>query len=548
MRPRRASWAIACAIVVVTVIGSSAVATPLSASTLPSAQNPKPPSEFHGWRIETFGPVAVVVASDDDVQLSSTSAPGGMFFRRTLTAGASYRLTIIGHVRSGQTTVRLTLGQSQPQWFPAPDGQKIMTFIASASVEVVVYSDTPYEYRLQDLVLEPCDDCARPAVFTGWQVEPYGAVESTSKASSLVLASPGNPGGLFFRKAIDPDKTYRLRIAGKALSGGTTVRLTVGRADPKWFPAPDGTKHVTVSGSESIEVVVYGDAAYAYHLETLAMDECVACLTDRQLASQILAEIPALQNELEHDRKDAARALLNWTANIVDLGLGDVGETTSQENEMGAAEAYQELWADDRGGTTCAGFADFFAKVLSLFGLEAFTMNVGYQGTPLTHVTTVAVIDGEFYLLDPTFNGAYVDRKSGGLLRLRELLATSQPRSRDYAFRTNPITRDVVFTADTDRTVLRQLSVAGVKMSGCEPAPDAATGAVRHICRNVPYDARFLQEEWKDELTRLHLDWNDDLILNLMRHRVLSLSVTNQAIKQQFLDALTAYGIPVGPL
>ena len=163
-----------------------------------------------------------------------------MFFRRPLAADASYRLTIVGQSRSGQTTVRLTLGQSKPQWFPAPDGQKIVIFAGNQSVEVVVYSDTPYEYGLQDLrldVLDVCDDCGQLAPFSGWQVEPYGAVEWRSNAASMTLASPGKPGGLFFRRSMDPRKTYRLRIAGKALSGGTTVRLTIGQSGPAHWSA-----------------------------------------------------------------------------------------------------------------------------------------------------------------------------------------------------------------------------------------------------------------------------------------------------------------------
>ena len=60
--------------------------------------------------------------------------------------------------------------------------------------------------------------------------------------------------------------------------------------------------------------------------------------------------------------------------------------------------------------------------------------------------------------------------------------------------------------------------------------------------------AEYMQAEWNNELKRLQVPWNDDLILNLMRHRVLSLSATKQEIKQQFLDTLSANGIPFGPL
>ena len=545
-RSRHSRW-IACVTLVVTIITCHATA-PLSASRRVPAQAPQPASEFQGWRIETFGPV--VVASDDAVRIGSTKGPGGLFFRRTLAAEASYRLTIVGQSRSGQTTVRLTVGRSKPQWFPAPNGRKTVTFTGSASVEVVVYGDTPYEYRLQDLALEVCDDdCAQPAPFGGWQVESFGAVEWTSNAGSMTLASLGQPGGLFFRRAIDPGKTYRLQIAGKALSGGATVRLTLGTSGPTWFRAPDGDKRLAVSASASIEVVVYGDAAYSYHLDALALDECAGCLTDRQLATLILADVPTLQIALERDRTAAARALLNWTANIVDLGFGDsVEATTSREYEMGAAEAYQELWLGDRGGTACAGFADFFVKVLSLFGFEAFTLDFGDAATHVTHVTTIALIEERFYVLDPTFNGVYVDAPSGALLPLRPLLARSLSGAGDYEFRTGPIKRDFIFPASQAENLTRRFSGIGYVLSGCQPQSSSGDREAREVCKRLPFDERLNPVEWTEQMSRRHVTRNGDMILSLMRHHVFSFSATDQRIRQRFLEALTECAIPFGPV
>lgn len=543
----RHSRSLAYVTIVVTAIVWSFSAIPLSASPREPWQARRPASEFRGWRIERFGPV--VVAFDGGVRIRSTTKPGGIFFRRTLVAGASYRLTIAGQSLSGQTTVRLTLGQSKPQWFPAPNGEKVVTFAGTQSIEVVVYGDTPYEYRLQDLAIDVCDDCARPAPFSGWKVEPYGAIEWTSTAGGMALASPGSAGGLFFRRDIAPDETYRLRIAGKARSGSTTIRLTIGQSDPKWFPAPDGGRRLVVSGGASIEVVVYGDAAFSYQLETLAIDACAACLTDRQLAALILADVPALQSALARDRQAAARALLNWTANTVDLGFGDsVDATTSSEYEMGAAEAYQEIWSGDRGGTACGGFADFFAKVLSLFGFDAFTVDFGDAVTHVTHVTTVALIDGRFYILDPTFNGVYVDTTSGALLPLRPLLAKSASGAEDYEFRTGPIKRDFIFPANQAGRLSRRFSEIGYTLSGCEIVSSAGTGEPHDICKRLPFDERLVPVEWTEEMGRLQVTRNGDMILRLMRQHVFSFSATDRQIRQQFLDELTERGIPFGPM
>jgi hypothetical protein len=502
--------------------------------------------EFHGWRTETFGPVAV--AASRDLRIGSSAGPGGMLFRRSLVSGSSYRLTITGKPLSGQTTVRLTVGQSPPQWLPAPDGQRVVTFTGSGqTLEVVVYSDTPYEYRLDDLTLDACDGCVLPAEFRGWKLESYGTAEWAADAISTTLASSAGAGGVYFRRTIDPALTYRLQIAGRELSGVTTVRLTIGKNAPRWFRAPDSPRRFTVSGSDSIEVVVYGDGTHSYRLDAIAMDECPSCLTDPQLVRQIHAAIPGLQDLLEHDRKAAARALLNWTANVVDLGVGlTVDVATLREYEMGAAEAYQELWSTGSDGTACGGFADFFAKLLPLFGYEAFTVNFGYDGTPVTHVTTIARIDAELYILDPTFNGLYVNSQSGEPMKIADLLAPPSAGVRPYVFRTLPIARDLVFTKDADVSATGVLATLGLQTSACQAAARSEEGEGRRICHNVPYDDRVLREQWKDDLARLRLQWNDDMILTLMRHRVLSLSSAPPGMRQQFLDAVASAGIPFG--
>ena len=497
---------------------------------------------FKGWQRETFGPVRV--EAGDGITLSSATGPGGMFFRSVLLKDTSYRLTIAGQSRSGRATVRVTLDQSTPQWLPAPDGQTVVAFTGSQSVEVVVYGDTPYGYHLQNLTLEACDHCVPPSVFGGWQLEPYGAVGWTPNAGSVRLSSAATQGGIFFRRQLDPAKTYRLQLDGHAVSGKTTVRVTIGQSGPKWLPAPDGAKHLTVSASDSIEALIYGDAAYAYRLDTIAIEECAACLADRQFARLVVAEIPTLQGLLDRDRKAAARALLDWTAHVVAFGDG-IEAATSWELDMSAAEVYQELWSTHAAGAACGGFADFFAKVLRLFGFDAFTMNIGYAGTALTHVTTVAVIDGEFYLLDPTLNGVYIDPRSGDLARLEPLLNKPASGDADYVFRTSPIARDVVLAAD-DGTAARLLSTFGVSIADCEPVRDRATGRVRHVCAHVPYDPRESQALWREQLESLHLQWDHDMIRSLMRHCVLSLSATKPAIRQRFLDQLSSHGIPFG--
>ena len=467
-----------------------------------------------------------------------------MFFRNVLLEDASYRLTIVGQPRSGGATVRLTLGQSKPQWFPAPDGQLAVSLAAGQSVEVVVYSDAPYSYHLRNLELETCDRCALPSVFRGWQLEPYGALEWTSNLESVSVSGQAPASGMFFRRQLDPEKAYRLQVGGHPVSGDTTLRITTSARGPIWFPAPNGVKRLTVAASHSIEALIYGDAAYSYRLDAIAIEECAACLTDRQFARKINTQVPALEGLLDRDRKTAARALLNWTANVVNFAMDGNEEATARAHDMGPAEAYQELWSG-HAGTGCGGFADFFAKVLTLFGFEAFTVDIGYSGTLLTHVTTVVVIDREFYVLDPTFNGAYIDT-SGDLVRLERILKKPTPGDKRYAFRTSAIARDVFFAAVDEPTANALRSTLGVDIADCAPVRDQATGSARHVCRQVPYDAPAALEPWRHRLEELHLPWDGDVIRTLIRHHVISFSASDPALRQRFLQALSSHGIRVG--
>ena len=53
--------------------------------------------------------------------------------------------------------------------------------------------------------------------------------------------------------------------------------------------------------------------------------------------------------------------------------------------------------------------------------------------------------------------------------------------------------------------------------------------------------------EWKDDLRRFDVSTKRDLILQLMKHGVLSVSTTNEPVKQRFLEVLKKHAIPFGP-
>jgi hypothetical protein len=47
-----------------------------------------------------------------------------------------------------------------------------------------------------------------------------------------------------------------------------------------YAPAPNGSATETVSGANTLEVLIYGDAPFAYRLKGLSIEECPTCRND----------------------------------------------------------------------------------------------------------------------------------------------------------------------------------------------------------------------------------------------------------------------------
>ena len=81
----------------------------------------------------------------------------------------------------------------------------------------------------------------------------------------------------------------------------------------------------------------------------------------------------------------------------------------------------------DKGGISCGGFSVFFQRVLQLFGINAFTVNYGIQSSFVTHVTVIVPHDGNFYVLDPSFDVTFM--REGRMLDVAEAINILQTRS-----------------------------------------------------------------------------------------------------------------------
>ncbi len=57
----------------------------------------------------------------------------------------------------------MRLGDAAPEWMAAPDGRVERTISGAAKIEIIIYQDAAFAYRLDSLTLAPCADCAAPA-------------------------------------------------------------------------------------------------------------------------------------------------------------------------------------------------------------------------------------------------------------------------------------------------------------------------------------------------------------------------------------------------
>src|SRR5262249_54478935 len=90
-----------------------------------------------------------------------------------------------------------------------------------------------------------------------------------------------------------------------------------------------------------------------------------------------------------------------------------------------AADYFYNFYLPNRGGNYCSGYANFYAEVLNLFGIDALQMGFGNLNGNLTHVTVlVPILDGssyKYYVFDPTFNCTFHDGSTGQYLTLFDL-------------------------------------------------------------------------------------------------------------------------------
>jgi hypothetical protein len=287
---------------------------------------------------------------------------------------------------------------------------------------------------------------------------PYNAVEVSDAAAITTMRVTARPGGLQYTAALDPTKTYRLRIRGRTTDNGVVMRI---RTDDqvRFRRAPNGLYGARVAGAAELEILLfrhYETDDERYRIMEVSVEECAGqCKTDADLRNEILSDRRGLARALaSDDRLAAATEIMRWVAVRVPVA-GGTPPLITQTDGLSAAELWYDQLATHEVGVFCAGASALLVKLLHLFGIASFELDFG---DPAVYTHATVVVDSgrpgapEWHLLDPTFNVVLLAAASNAPLPLPEALEAWRAGRTDLirVSEQSLIGRPIVYDPDAD--------------------------------------------------------------------------------------------------
>jgi hypothetical protein len=373
------------------------------------------------WSTSLYGAPTITTSSDGTV-VDVAGTPGGLYHSASLDPQQTYTVALNGRRLAGQFTL-VVYRDGVPSYSLAPSGLRTFLVTGTTRLSVLVYSDQDGSYQINSLALEDCAGCQS----SDPQIDPYGSPYVTSDEGGTLITNQGSSGGLYYRAALDPTKSYMVHFWGKPLAG-TFQLVTYRDGSPSYGPVPNGEKTLQIDGTSQFSLLVYSDRDGAYRVSRVTVSECGKCSptedNDERLKREILAETPALPAALAAgDTYAAAKLLLHWASPRTPWAVG----TTPPLDTLWikAGDLYYDYFLSGQYGVVCGGTSDFVHKILDLFGIPSFTLDFGGDG--MAHVALVVPVSTqtgstEYRLLEPTFDADFTLASSGRPATVKELL------------------------------------------------------------------------------------------------------------------------------
>jgi len=489
---------------------------------------------FPGWRVIGFHHPMVTPGAGGTI-IAGGQQPAGAIFRSELDRGAVYRLVIDGVPRDGSSSIRLRFDGDHAAWRTLERGRVVLVLPQTRTLEALVYSDAPYAYELRALSVERCVDCVTDQefanAFPGWTVVPYvSAPVPVPYPSSLQVAWPlvlwprtpavelrgrGGPTGLLLTRALDRSVVYRLRVFGQRRNAAPTLRLRLDDQPFVWHTVDrgDGDLNIVLPKASRIEALLYSDAPYAFDVARLDVEPCGNCITDDEFVAKIRREAGVTDADAP---LALARKLRDWVAKTVVFGEEprNVAVTTAALMTQPAWQSYVDFFVPHTGGVWCAGIARYYQQVLALFNVPSLTLDIGYEGTDLTHVTDVIdARDGptrRFYVFDPTFAAEYLDAAD------RDVDLASLVAGRPARFHMAALSRTMLIPTAALPTFLADAAAAHSQAT-CGASRVALVSECQvdgHNRFNLAVMRHLMAQQRKGD---------GDVLLTLLRHRVVAI-------------------------
>ena len=252
----------------------------------------------------------------------------------------------------------------------------------------------------------------------GWKNKPYNTDTLQTTTLPLTIEIEKSNSGQFFTIAKPLQQTSLLTIKGRQQQGTAYLRVDKNNQRKISYQAPDGTATLWLEAGSEVELLFYSNQKASYLLQQLSIDPCPTCLPDKHLKQYLLENLPELADALAaSDKLKAVSILMNWSARVSDLGSNITQRSSAPFfyfQSMNAAQIFYDVWEKDDGGGICASFAVFLVKVLHLFDIEAFTVNMLLDmDLHITHATVIVAIpeqqNWKYYLFDPTSDGTFME-------------------------------------------------------------------------------------------------------------------------------------------
>lgn len=370
-------------------------------------------------------------------------------------------------------------------------------------------------------------DAMHQLTVAGVEIEPYRHGVISSDGAKIKVVRNGTDGfGIFLR----PERDIGTLIIPFNAAGDArvVVRTTVSGERAYRNAAAGDFMRITPTTEE---VLIFTDEASTIDIVIDGLINCaddwdVLCADSTYLADQI-----GLRKQTSLAPEEELLKILDWTSN--NLVWSTTRKFTSEANELvknySAAQMHAAVFTPETSGGFCGASAVFLAKVLNELGYKALTINVG-AGPELTHVTTLIYDpfgDGNFYMMDPTFNSVLVDADSGAWVSMEQIISGNTENVR---LRSQPLADRRVMTID-----------GASYLTDCRPAKGRSDA---QICFRPDYSFKDYVESFGTAFRDAGLTADEQGYLNLLRYRYYSIGTQAGAdLREKYMELLAANGI-----